>query len=259
MAGTELLIRDANNPEMPGPEVVPTNMVGLMALALKSKAGIDVVERLKTMLNEERDYQSRVSFDEALNRCQSRLARVAADADNPQTHSKYATYAKLDKAARPVYTSEGFSVSFGEKDCPYPGKTRFVAYLSRSGVTREYLKDLTPSTKGPQGKEVMTPIHADGSAGSYAKRYLLKDIFNIAIGEEDNDGNSTTASTGEISEEVLVRRADAIMAANDDEELKKFYLLALNEAQAVNDQKAQQYYSKAKNQRYRELHPKGAR
>src|SRR5207302_7818724 len=37
--------------------------------------------------------------------------------------------------------------------------------------------------------DVMTTTHGTAAADSYAKRYLLKDIFNIAIGEDDRDGN----------------------------------------------------------------------
>jgi hypothetical protein len=43
--------------------------------------------------------------------------------------------------------------------------------------------------KGAKGGDVMTKTHAAGSAKSYGKRYILKDVFNVAIGEEDNDGN----------------------------------------------------------------------
>ena len=31
--------------------------------------------------------------------------------------------------------------------------------------------------------------HATGSAVSYGQRYLLKMIFNVAVGEDDRDGN----------------------------------------------------------------------
>ena len=45
------------------------------------------------------------------------------------------------------------------------------------------------SGKGAKGGDVMTKTHAAGSAMTYGMRYLLKLIFNVAIGEEDNDGN----------------------------------------------------------------------
>lgn len=205
------------------PEPRPLTMIDLLQVALQKDAAIDVIERLAALQREERDYQSRVSFDNALSRCQSKLERVSADATNTHTRSTYATYAKLDKVIRPIYTQEGFSISYGEKDCPIPGKTRFVAYVSREGVTREYQKDLTPSTQGPKGNDMMTPIHADGAADSYAKRYLLKDIFNIAIGEDDTDG----ASNGELDEAL-----EWIANASDPDELKRMYMNAYNKFEA---------------------------
>ena len=203
----------------------PTAM-DLLSVALHNNATIDVIERLAALQERARDYDARVSFDEALNRCQAKLSRISTDADNEQTRSRYATYAKLDKVTRPIYTGEGFSVSFGERDCPTPGRTRFVAYLSRAGVTREYLKDMTPSTKGPQGKDFMTPIHADAAADSYAKRYLLKDIFNIAIGAEDNDGNDAT--NGALAEAIK-----SIVEAPTPDDMKKAYRDAYNKFEAI--------------------------
>lgn len=225
--------------------------VDLLQIALNNGAAIDVIERLAGLRDKERDYQAQVAFDEALNRCQSRLTRISADATNPSTNSRYTTYAKLDATVRPVYTSEGFSLSFGERDCPTPGKTRFVAFLSRSGVTKEYLKDITPSTKGPRGNDVMTPIHADASANSYAKRYLLKDIFNIAIGEDDNDGNGK--STG-VPAERFRANCDAMYAAKSQAELKPIYEAAYHEAEEAKDRNAMMGYIQLKKQRKGELH-----
>ena len=205
------------------PEPRPLTMIDLLQVALQKDAAIDVIERLAALQREEREYQAKVSFDNALSRCQAKLGRISADATNPSTRSAYATYAKLDSVVRPIYSQEGFSMSFGEKDCPIPGKTRFVAYVSREGVTREYQKDLTPSTEGPKGGAVMSPIHADGAADSYAKRYLLKDIFNIAIGEDDTDASSN----GELTEAI-----EWIANASSPEELKRLYMNAYNQFEA---------------------------
>ena len=71
----------------------------------------------------------------------------------------------------------------------------------------------------------MTPIHADGAADSYAKRYLLKDIFNIAIGEEDTDGVGTN---GELAEKV-----EWISNAKDPEELMKLFKQAYAQFEAI--------------------------
>lgn len=239
-----------------------TTPTDLLSLALQNHAAIDVIERLTALCREERDYRTRVAFDEALNRCQQTLRQISADATNPSTSSRYASYAKLDKAVRPIYTAEGFALSFGERDCPTPGKTRFVAYLSRAGETREYLKDMFPSTKGPQGKDVMTPIHADAAADSYAKRYLLKDIFNIAIGEGDNDGNPpTTAAPSPLtapspqptSNARISKWAASIANAPDRHQLTQRFRTAYSEASAAQNRDAQHAYIQAKDARLREL------
>jgi ERF superfamily protein len=45
--------------------------------------------------------------------------------------------------------------------------------------------------KGAKGGDVMTKTHATGSALTYGRRYLLALIFNLAIGElQDDDGNA---------------------------------------------------------------------
>jgi hypothetical protein len=226
----------------------------LLTFALQNNAAIDVIERLVTLQREEREYQARVAFDEALNRCQEQLQPISADASNPQTKSKYASYTKLDKVVRPIYTAEGFSVSYSEKDCPTPGKTRFVGLLSRGGITREYTKDLSPSTQGPKGNDVMTPIHADASADSYAKRYLLKDIFNIAIGENDNDGNGNKGATYTPMNPDRVRKLCSDLAnAVDLNELLKRWQLAGGEAKKANDREALQGFRAAKDKRKGEL------
>ena len=207
----------------------------LLQIALEKESGIEIIERITAMMERERDYQNNVGFDEALNRCQQRMERISADANNPQTHSRYATYAKLDKVLRPIYTAEGFSISFGEEDCPVPGKTRFVAHLSRSGITRTYRKDLTASTKGPKGNDVMTPIHAEGAADSYARRYLLKGIFNVAIGEDDTDGNTGPTLT-EQQEAQLQDWADALRQAPDLPSLKNVFADAYKFAGSISAQ-----------------------
>ena len=92
---------------------------------------------------------------------------------------------------RPIYTGDGFSLSFSEKDCPIAGYIRLVCYVSHTaGHTRTYQKDWPIVTKGPKGNDVMTPTHAHRAADSYAKRYLVKDIFNVVIAKEDNDGGA---------------------------------------------------------------------
>lgn len=212
-------------------QVYPATPMGLMQLALQKESNIDVIERLAALQREEREYQAKVDFEEALNRCQSKLTPIARDMENTQTRSKYASFKALDKAVRPIYTEEGFSVSYGEAEESKADCIVMLAYLSRSGHTRVYRKTMPVSTKGPRGNDVMTPTHASGSAGSYAKRYLLKDIFNLSEGEGDDDGNGGLP-------DWLLSHLDGIDTAEDADILRGCFQAAYNEARTQGDRKA---------------------
>jgi len=62
----------------------------------------------------------------------------------------------------------------------------------------------------------MTLTDATGASDSRAKRYLVKDIFNIAIGEDEL--NSDCGSHGELQEQC-----EWLANAKDLEELKSLY------------------------------------
>ena len=49
--------------------------------------------------------------------------------------------------------------------------------------------------------DVMTKIHATGSAFTYGQRYLLKLIFNVAVGDDDDDGNKAGGGASVSAEE----------------------------------------------------------
>ncbi len=151
---------------------------------------IDKMERLWAMKERMDAKQAEKEFDDALAACQAEMRPIAADATNPQTRSKYATYAKLDAALRPIYSKHRISISYTTEDSPKEDCIRVVAKVSRSGHTRLYRIDMPADGKGAKGGDVMTKTHAAGAAMSYASRYLLKAIFNVSVGEEDVDGNS---------------------------------------------------------------------
>ena len=150
---------------------------------------VDKMERLWAMHEKLKNRADEEAFNAAMSRAQSEMGRVSADAANQQTRSVYATYAALDKAIRPIYTKHGFSISFNEGEGAPEGHARILAYVSCGGHTRTYKLDMPNDGKGAKGGDVMTKTHATGSAHTYGRRYLLKDIFNIAIGENDDDGN----------------------------------------------------------------------
>jgi hypothetical protein len=161
---------------------------------------IEKMERLLAMHERITAKEAEKAFNDAMTKAQTSMTRVSADAMNPQTRSKYATYAQLDRNLRPIYTANGFSLSFNTNPEAGEGYARVLCYVSHTaGHTRTYQCDMPADGKGAKGNDVMTRTHATGSAMSYGMRYLLKLIFNVAVGEGDDDGN---AAGGEVSEVV---------------------------------------------------------
>jgi hypothetical protein len=198
-------------------ELVPTNQddsANLLAVISRAASDpnvdVDKMERLFALRERMAEKEAEAAFNGAMMRVQAKMGRISADATNPQTRSNYATYGKLDKALRPIYTTEGLSLSFGTEPAPdgYVGMVCFVSHTG--GHTRTYTAQVPSDGKGAKGNDVMTKTHAFGSGTSYGMRYLLKMIFNVAIGEEDDDGNGSTQEAYDISAwaEVIRDAAD---------------------------------------------------
>lgn len=180
---------------------------------------VDKLERLLAMRERMDARRAEDAFNAAMASAQAEMQPVRADANNPQTKSRYASYAALDRALRPLYTKHGFSLSFDTGDAPAPEIVRVLCYVSCAGHTRTYKADMPADGKGAKGGDVMTKTHAAGAAFSYGARYLLKLIFNVAVGEYDDDGN--TPGRGEtISTQQVEALRSAIMEVDAD--LPKF-------------------------------------
>lgn len=197
------------------PQQEPVNFLQLIERASRDPAvDIDKMERLMQMHERMIAKQAEADFNDAMTSCQRELGTIAADATNPQTRSKYATYAKLDKVLRPVYTRHGISISYGTADSPQPDHIRVVAHVARGGYTRVYQIDMPNDGKGAKGGDVMTKTHAQGAGMQYGMRYLLKGIFNVAVGDEDTDGNAA----GGVPDSEKTKLMDAIDLVTTKEE-----------------------------------------
>ncbi len=181
---------------------------------------IEKMQQLMAMRREIVADAAEKAFSVAMKNAQTEMRPVATDAANPQTKSRYATYAALDRVLRPIYTKHGFSLSFDEADSTKPDHIRVLCYVSHEdGHTRTYRKDMPADGKGAKGGDVMTKTHAAGAAASYGMRYLLKGIFNVAIGEDDRDGNAPI-DRSTVSPEQVERLQRLIVSAGAD--LRRF-------------------------------------
>lgn len=229
--------------------LAPVTPLSLMQIALE-RGQVEQLQILQDMHFKQMARDAEIEFNLAMNAVQMEIGRVAPDANNPQTKSKYATYAALDKVLRPIYTKHGFSLSFDSGDSATETVVAYCFVSHRAGHTRKYQSPAMPADgKGAKGGDVMTKTHATGAAMSYAMRYLLKFIFNIAIGEDDTDGN--LEENGHF--DSLEERLEWIANAKDLTELQKLYSDAYRDARSAKDGQAMLRIIKAKDARKAEL------
>lgn len=184
---------------LPGMSQAESLMAVISRAASDPSVDMDKLERLIAMHHGIVVRQSEQLFNDRMTAAQKQMRRIAADSNNPQTRSKYASYAALDRAIRPVYTEHGFSLTFNTGDAS-EGYVRVICEVSNGGFTRHYHIDMPADGKGAKGGDVMTKTHATGSAITYGRRYLLAMIFNLAVGDDD-DGNA--AGSAPISDEQV--------------------------------------------------------
>jgi ERF superfamily len=175
----------------PGPTSEVVAFLAMIERAARDPSfDLDKLDRLLAVREREHARLAEQVFNAALAEVQTEMQPVAADSDNPQTRSRYASYAALDRAVRPVYTRHGFGLSFNTADANGPEQARIVCDVCHAGGhTRRYHIDMPVDGKGARGGDVMTKTHAMGSGVSSGMRYLLKMIFNLAI-DHDDDGNA---------------------------------------------------------------------
>jgi hypothetical protein len=186
---TAVTVRSAALPAQPAMSESTSLMNMIERAARDPSVDIGKMRELLAMRKELAGEAAKQAYTEAMMQAQTEMRPIAADATNPQTRSKYASLAKLDRALRPIYTKHGFAISFNTGDGAPTEHVRVVAKVSHiSGHTEDYHIDMPADGKGAKGGDVMTKTHAVGSGVAYGQRYLTKMIFNVAVGPDD-DGN----------------------------------------------------------------------
>lgn len=181
---------------------------------------IEKMERLYAMHERECARQAEAQFNDAMARAQAKMLPVATNARNDQTNSKYAKLSAIVRAITPIYTAEGLSVSYDTEALDKALRT--IAVVSHAaGHTRKFHMDLPLDNVGAKGNVNKTAVHATGSTNSYARRYLLCMIFNVAT-EDDDDANASGAGNpagGEYDEHLEMWVHPALKNANTVQEL----------------------------------------
>lgn len=176
--------------------------------ALSPIATVDVIDRLiqtpdldpqklVTLLDvQERlfDKQAQLAFNTAKREVTSKLTPIIKASRNNHTNSNYADLAAIAVQADPIISDAGFSLTFGEAECPKADHKRIICdVFHEAGHERQYYVDIALDGAGFKGAANKTPTHACGSTLSYGRRYLKCMIFDIALA--DDDGNAASMRT----------------------------------------------------------------
>lgn len=209
----DLLVRTEPRP-VPAATSEATSLMEVISRAAADPAtDVDKLERLLGMYERITERSAERAYHDAMSSAQAEMRPIAADASNPQTKSKYASFVALDRALRPIYTNYGFSLSYDTDDGAPAEHVRVVCKVShREGHTERPRIDMPADGKGAKGGDVMTKTHATGAAMTYGQRYLLKMIFNIAVGDDDDNGGGAIKLITDVQRDTLNALADNVGA-----------------------------------------------
>ncbi len=158
-------------------------------IAANPDADVTKLEKMLDLQERILNKEAVMAFNQAMARLQPLLPVI--EKTTKADKSFYAKYEHIDAKVRPLYTAEGFSVSYTTKregdTVTYYGTLSHVAGHS---VTAEL--DLPADKSGSKND-----IQAKASTLSYAKRYLLQMLLNIVTMDEDNDGVNFAAKIDE--------------------------------------------------------------
>lgn len=178
-------------------EVKQDAMIALVEkVALDPSVDTGKMQQIIDMQAQVFDKNAQIEFNRAMTACQKEMPIIQADQVNKQTNSLYAAYEGLIKKIKRIYTKHGFSLSFDEGKSSKEGHIMVMCeVMHEGGHTKMKSGEFPLDQAGIKGVVNKTGIHATASTLSYAKRYLVKGIFNLAEGDEDDDAISAGGAT----------------------------------------------------------------
>ena len=197
----------------------PTPM-SLLSAAVERGVDADQLGKLLDLQERYEANEARKQYASAMHAAQSEMPRVVKGARNDQTKSRYANLEQVQVVAGPIYHKHGFSLSFGEADCPSDGfKRTLVDVRHESGHCEQYHLDLPVDGFSAKGNPIgsMNPVQASISTTSYGQRRLLCMAFNITIADEDDDGQGAAVISDEQADTIR-QWLDTIKAGPPEEE-----------------------------------------
>jgi len=195
----DLVIKDQAIPVVQTTPSPATDLVSIISIMAQNPATMnpDVVNKMLDAQERIMAKQGEIEFNQAMARLQPKLPAIFK-ASKAHT-SAYAKYEDIDKIIRPLYSAEGFSLSFNSK---HNGQTvTYYGTISHSAGHSKTAEMVLPAdTSGSKNA-----IQAIGSTVSYARRYLVSMLLNIVFTDEDDDGHAGGAVYVDAAELAEIR------------------------------------------------------
>ena len=215
------IMHDDNSTDMqaynnnPAPAIQQPQDEGSQMMAMIANAAnnpdVDVgkLERLMAMHKEFKADKAKEAYITAMTSAQSEMQRVLTRHKNKETGSLHAKLDDIDTVGRPVYTKHGFSLSFSSQETPEGFITMTCTVGHKDGHEKQMTKSGWRDDVGPKGGATKTKIQGSSSTGTYLRRYLTCEAFNIVTTEmvqSDNDGNSPPKYISDIQRGIILEK-----------------------------------------------------
>jgi hypothetical protein len=185
----------------------------ILAAALNPDLDIAKMEKLYELHERAMQREALIKYNEAMSKVQQEITPIQKTKTNKDNGAKYAPLEAVVKSVMPIYSKHGFALSFKTLDSKHENHILIECEVSHSsGYIKTYPYDAPIDNAGIRGSINKTPTHAKGSTTSYARRYMIAMIFNLAFADEDNDGNGEFVNKKQEAELVkLIEQTGANM------------------------------------------------
>ncbi|MCZ2158832.1 ERF family protein [Bartonella sp. 220] len=165
-------------------DVEQTAMERILNKALESDVDMDRLERLLDLREKEIKRQNHQSFIHDLSAMQIEYQTITKNAKNNHTKSAYATLDQYIDAVKDTLAKHRFALFSHIKNQTEKNITIEITLSHPSGNQIS-----TEGTFPIDGQGSKNNIQSLGSTITYARRYLLGMLLNVASKEDDKDGN----------------------------------------------------------------------
>jgi hypothetical protein len=171
--------------------------------AINPQVDVTKLEKLLEIQEKVMAKNAEMAFNQAMTRLQPVLPTIKHTAQikhGDKIISTYSRYEDIDRIIKPLYSAEGFSITFNSKEGENGTITYYGILAHRDGHSRTAELRLPADSSGAKNA-----IQALGSTISYAKRYLVGMLLNLTTTGEDDDAQSVDTVTVEQAAEIDIK------------------------------------------------------